>query len=134
MKSAPYVVLQSRKIRVIIDTDCACEADDHYAIAHQLMTPKFDVVGITAAHFGGWFSPEGLEDSAGKSFAEAQKIVDLIGLQEQIKVYHGSTRMMPDEKTPVDSEASRFIVAEAMKDDSRPWQVGKQAEAGVCAG
>lgn len=126
MKKAPYEVPQSRKIRVLIDTDCACEADDQYAVAHQLMTPKFDVVGITAAHFGGSLFPEGVEESAGKSFAEAQKVVDLMGLQEQVKVYHGSTRMMADEKSPVDSEASRFIVEEAMRDDPRPLFVTVQ--------
>lgn len=120
MKKAPYEVPQSRKIRVLIDTDCACEADDQYAVAHQLMTPKFDVVGITAAHFGGSVSPERVAENAGKSFAEAQKVVDLMGLHEQVKVYHGSTRMMLDEKTPVDSEASHFIVEEAMRDDPRP--------------
>lgn len=46
-----YKVPDSKKIRVIIDTDAACEADDRYAIAHALMTQKFIVKGITAEHF-----------------------------------------------------------------------------------
>ena len=37
-----------KKIRVIIDTDAACEADDPFAIAQALMSPKLIVKGILA--------------------------------------------------------------------------------------
>ena len=40
-----------KKIRVIIDTDAACEADDPFAIAQALMSPKLIVRGILAEHF-----------------------------------------------------------------------------------
>ena len=40
-----------KKIRVIIDTDAACEADDPFAIAQALMSPKLIVKGILAEHF-----------------------------------------------------------------------------------
>ena len=40
-----------KQIRVIISSDVANEADDQYAIVHQLLTPMFDVRGIIAAHF-----------------------------------------------------------------------------------
>ena len=46
-----FDVRDEKKIRVIIDTDAACEADDPFAIAHALMSPKLMVKGITAAHF-----------------------------------------------------------------------------------
>lgn len=36
-----YKVPENKKMRVIIDTDAACEADDQYAIVHALMTQKF---------------------------------------------------------------------------------------------
>lgn len=32
-----YKVSEDKKVRVIIDTDAACEADDPFAIAHALM-------------------------------------------------------------------------------------------------
>ncbi|MCI8401516.1 MAG: nucleoside hydrolase [Lachnospiraceae bacterium] len=120
MKKAPYEVPASKKIRVLIDTDCACEADDQYAVAHQLMTPKFDVVGINAAHFNTRFGMMTVAESARRSFDEARKVVDLMGLHDEVKVYHGCADVLPDEKTPVDSEASRFIIEEAMKEDERP--------------
>ena len=46
-----FDVRDEKKIRVIVDTDAACEADDPFAIAHALMSPKLMVKGITAVHF-----------------------------------------------------------------------------------
>ena len=37
---------EEKKIRVIIDTDAACEADDPYAIVQSLLSPKLIVKGI----------------------------------------------------------------------------------------
>lgn len=126
MKQAPYSVPEYKTIRVIIDTDCNCEADDQYAVAHQLMTPKFDVLGITAAHFNTKFGMATVAASAQSSFDEAQKVVELMDLQDEVKVYHGCGEVLPDEHTPIDSEASRFIIEEALKDDPRPLFVTVQ--------
>ena len=40
-----YTVPENKKVRVIVHTDCKNEADDQYAVAHHLMTPRFDVKG-----------------------------------------------------------------------------------------
>ena len=39
-----------KQLRVIISSDVKNEADDQFAIIHQLITPMFDVRGIVAAH------------------------------------------------------------------------------------
>ena len=44
-------ISDEKKIRVIIDTDAACEADDPFAIAQAIMSPKLIVKGILAEHF-----------------------------------------------------------------------------------
>lgn len=126
LKKAPYEVPACKKLRVIIDTDCACEADDQYAVAHQLMTPKLSVMGITAAHFSDRFGAPSVAYTAQKSFEEAQRVVDLMGLHDEVKVYHGCPEKLPDEHTPVDSEASRFIVEEALREDDRPLVITVQ--------
>ena len=126
MKKAPYQVPECKRIRVLIDTDCHCEADDQFAVAHQLMTPKFDVVGITAEHYAKNFGATSVADSMQQSFDEAQLIVDLMGLHDQVKVYRGCDCQLPDEHTPVDSEAARFIIEEAMRDDERPLFITMQ--------
>ena len=46
-----FRIPDEKKIRVIIDTDASCEADDPFAIVHALMSPKLIVRGICAEHF-----------------------------------------------------------------------------------
>ena len=46
-----FDVVDAKKIRVIIDSDTACEADDPFAIAYALMSPKLIVKAIVAEHF-----------------------------------------------------------------------------------
>ena len=50
MRSFPYPIPEEKKVQVILDTDCACEADDPYAIVHALLSPKISVTGICAEH------------------------------------------------------------------------------------
>lgn len=47
----PFQVPDIKKKRVIVHSDIAAEADDQFAIAHHLLTPSEDVVGIIAANF-----------------------------------------------------------------------------------
>ena len=46
-----FDVTESKKIRVVIDSDTSCEADDPFAIAYALMSPKLSVKAIVAEHF-----------------------------------------------------------------------------------
>ena len=46
-----FTVPEKKRVRMLISTDAKNEADDQFAIAHHLMTPKFDVRGIIPAHF-----------------------------------------------------------------------------------
>lgn len=118
MKQAPYPIFEGKEIRVIIDTDAGCECDDHYAIAQALMTPKFDVVGICAEHF----SNDVTLSSGEESFVECEKTVALMGLTGQVPVCRGSAQLAED-GTWQESDASRLIVAEALKDDVRPLYI-----------
>ena len=101
-----------KKIRVILDTDAACEADDPFAIVHALLSPKLIVKGILAEHFNE-------KGSVRKSYDEIMTVLDAMDLK--IPVLMG-------EKDPVDavgwpdavSEASDYIISEAMNDDPHP--------------
>ena len=46
-----FDVPEKKKCRVIIDSDTACEADDPFAIAYALLSPKLIIRGIVAEHF-----------------------------------------------------------------------------------
>lgn len=110
-----FHVPDNKVVRVLIDSDAKNEADDQFAIVQALLSPKFDNVGIIAAHFGKR-DPEGME----KSYGEIVKILDLMDLSKDGMVYHGAPHAMKMQGEPVVSEGARKIVEEAMKDDSRP--------------
>ncbi len=104
-----------KQVRVIIDSDANCEADDQYAIVHALMCPKVAVVGIIASHY----STERDADSMEKSYAEIKNLLHL-AKRDTVKVLRGSGRAMSDGREIMDSEAARFIIEECKKDDVRP--------------
>ena len=96
---------------MILDTDAYNEIDDQFAISYMLHSPeKITVRAITAAPFFNGKST-GPADGMEKSYREILKLLsldkreDLAGL-----VYRGSDKYLPDEKTPVESEAARKIV------------------------
>lgn len=110
-----YRVADSKKIRVIIDTDAACEADDQFAIAHALMTQKFIVRGITAEHFGVCYG----EDSERRSYDEIKKVLRLMG-RDEVPVYHGVSGAIVDTDAPPCPEAVDFIINEALSESEYP--------------
>lgn len=115
MKAPLYKVPFNKQIRVIIDTDTYAEGDDHFAIAHALLTPKFDVVGIIAEQFG----TRDYLDSMERSYQEIKKVLQLMEITN-VPVFRGESVALKDERTPGSSEGARFIVEEAFKEDERP--------------
>ena len=114
-----FDVPEAKKVRVIINTDAKCEADDQYAIVHALLTPKFDIKGIIGAHFGNRRN----EHSMQESYDEVVKVLSLMDMQDEIGVYKGATKGFENETTPEMSEGAELIVREAMADDPRPLYV-----------
>ena len=104
-----YQVPEEKRIRVIVDTDAACEADDPFAIAHALMTKKFEVKGILAEHFVA-------EGSTEKSLGEVKTILKL--MNSDVPAFLGNKGPLSVDDSL--SEAGAFIVEEAMKEDARP--------------
>ena len=107
-----------KQVRVITDTDAKNEADDQFAIVHALLSPKFDNVGLIAAHYG----MDRNADSMERSFRELELILDKMGFDGKI-AYRGAAHPLPSPSEPVDSEGARLIIREAMKEDDRPLYV-----------
>lgn len=110
-----FGVQEKKKLRVIIDTDAACEADDQYAIVHALLTPRFIVKGIIAEQFQN-FGGLGTVD---KSYDEVQKLLSLMEL-DGIRAVKGAAAPLADENDTPASEGADLIIEEAMKDDEHP--------------
>ena len=117
-----FDVLQYKKLRVIIDTDAACEADDPFAIAQALMSPKLMVKGILAEHFAA-------EGSVKRSYDEVCTILDAMDMKE-VPVFMGepgakgagyfenSVGVASTEE--VVSPAVDFLISESLRDDTAP--------------
>ena len=73
-----FTVPKQKKIRVIINTDAKNEADDQFAIVHHLLTPKFEIKGIIAAHFD-TRPDQGKEETMDMSYQEVKKVLSLMG-------------------------------------------------------
>lgn len=110
-----FSVQEKKRIRVIIDTDAACEADDQYAIVHALLTPRFVVKGIVAEQF----KSEGGESSVERSYNEIQKLLALMKL-DGIPVAHGCCEPLHSESDAPDSEGVQLIIEEALREDEKP--------------
>ena len=99
-----YTVPDYKRVRVIVSTDAACEADDPFAIAHALLSPKLDVKAVVAEHFMA-------EGSMEKSYDAAKLLLNL--MKSDVPVLHG--QVWP--KDGQLSEGAQFIINEARKED-----------------
>lgn len=117
-KNFEFTVQDKKKLRVILDTDAACEADDPFAIVHALLTPRFQVKGVIAEQF----AHDGNGESVDQSFGVIQKILELMKI-ESIPVLHGSYRKLPKEESVLVSEGAEFIIEEARKESDLPLYV-----------
>lgn len=103
-----FDVKDSKKIRVIIDSDTACEADDPFAIAHALMSPKLIVKAIVAEHFR---EPCSME----KSWLAAKRVTE--AMRSDVPVLKGEPG--PGAKGEP-SEGVQAIIREARREDPHP--------------
>jgi purine nucleosidase len=108
------------RIRVISDNDYSGDPDGLIQLAHHLLSPSVEVCAIIGTHLregDGWAqSPDG--DEVAAAVAAAEKIVELCGMTGQVPVLSGAPKALVDVNTPQDSEGIRFIIEEAMRDDT----------------
>ncbi len=105
-----FTVPEEKRVRVIVSSDTACEADDPFAIAHALLSPKLDVRAVIAEHF--WAACS-MEDS----FVAARHLLDLMA--SPVPLLHGQ----PKPGVPEISEGAQFIIDEARREDDRPLYI-----------
>ena len=98
----------------VIDTDAFNEVDDQYAIAYALKnTDRISVRALYAAPFLNENSASPA-DGMEKSYGELLTLLKLAGREDLAPfAFRGSDRYLPDEKTPVPSDAARDLVRRA---------------------
>ncbi len=115
-----FEVPKQKRVRVIVHTDCKNEADDQFALAHHLMTQKFIVTGIIGGHFNKNPQEYGEGNTAQASMEEIDKILELMGLKGEYKVYKGAEYALENEETPIPSDGAKYIIEEAMEESDLP--------------
>ncbi len=100
------------KIDAIIDTDAFNEVDDQFAISYLLRSAdRINTVALYAAPFS--FPHIDTKRGMEESFREINTLLAIMGMTRP--VFRGATEYLPDEKTPVISEAARDLASRAMK-------------------
>lgn len=97
----------SGRIDAVLDTDAYNEIDDQFAIAYMLKSA--DKINTRAIYAAPFFNPKskGPADGMEKSYDEILKLLEFGGMEAD--VYKGSTSYLPDEKTPVISDAANHL-------------------------
>lgn len=103
-------------VDVVLDTDTFNEIDDQFALSYLVRSDdELRLRAVYAAPFlnGRVATPrEGME----RSYAEAEKVLSLLGRDDLHPLLHrGSGGFLPDESTPVPSEAAEHLAALAME-------------------
>lgn len=109
-----------KQIRVIISSDVKNEADDQFAVVHQLLTPMFDVRGIIAAHFES--KAPGTETTMEQSYQELLTLMKAIDM-EDVPALRGCTAPLQDDTDAPHADGVDYLIAEALRSDPRPLYV-----------
>lgn len=115
--------LVTPRLRVIIDNDFSGDPDGLFALAHLLLSPSVEVRGIIGSHLrvGDGFDPSATQ--ADNAARQATALLAVLKLAGRVPVLAGANQAMPTDSTPVQSAATRFIIAEALRPDARPLYV-----------
>lgn len=108
------------RMRIISDNDYSGDPDGLFQLAHHLLSPSVDVRLVVGSHLrpGDWNDPS--DRTADNAKAEADQIVQLLGLEERVRTVAGSNTALADTDTPIRSDAALAIVEEAMADSDLP--------------
>ena len=107
------------RMRVIIDNDFSGDPDGLFQLAHLLLSPSVEVRAIVGSHLrvGDGFDPSKVQ--ADNAAQKARELVQLMGSKSNIPILAGSNTAMPNDSTPVKSEAVNFIIKEAQRTDTK---------------
>jgi len=104
------------RARVIIDNDFGGDPDGLFQLAHHVLSPSVEIRGV----IGSLNHPHGFYGSPGSSeyaVTAADALLKVLGVSGKVPLLRGAGKPLPDPNVPSVSEASRFIVQEAMRDD-----------------
>lgn len=110
-------------VRMVLDTDTFNEVDDQFAIVQTLLSPeRLRLEALYAAPFSNRLAATA-ERGMELSFEEILRVLARMNEPADGRVFRGSGRYLPDERTPVESEAAHDLVARALSAGDEPLYV-----------
>lgn len=103
--------------RLIIDNDFSGDPDDLYQLVHHLLSPSLEIRGIVCSHLRPGDPWDLSPDTADSALKVAQDVFARMGLTSDEVLVKGAAEPLAAVDAPRDSEATRAIIAEAMRDD-----------------
>jgi len=108
--------LVAPRARVIVDNDFGGDPDGLFQLAQHLLSPSVELRGIIGSrnYADGFYGAPG---TAAHACEVANALLKSMRLEGCVPVVVGAEEALRDSATPVSSDAARFIVEEAMRDD-----------------
>lgn len=106
-----------QRSRLLIDNDLAGDPDGLVQLAHHVLSPSVEVTAIIASAHNTLGVDQLAVDMIPKAVLAADKVLSLCKRSE-IPVLPGSEGGLKNHQTPIDNEAARAIIAEAMRTDT----------------
>lgn len=111
------------RIRVVVDNDFSGDPDDLFQVAHHVLSPSVEVVGVIGSHLRPGDALDPGPGTARNAVRRVTELFDAMGIDAGDRIWLGSDAPLDDRGIPQDSPAARALVAEAMRDDPRPLYV-----------
>lgn len=106
------------RARVIIDNDFSGDPDDLFQLVHHVLSPSVSIPFVIGSHL----PPDDMMDASDQQATNATRIamqtLELVGAGDRIPVYEGSNNSLTSPLSPIDNDAARAIITEALRDDT----------------
>lgn len=106
------------RLRLLIDNDFSGDPDDLFQLVHHLLTPHAEIRAVICSHLrnGDPFDPS--PRSANNARLVAADVFARMGAAPGDLLVTGAENGLQDRTTPISSEASERIIAEALREDT----------------
>lgn len=104
-----------RRVRMVLDTDTYNEIDDQFAVVHALRSP--DRANVEALYAAPFFNDRSASPGDGmeKSYHEIHRLLGLMNHAGSVPVMRGATGYLARDLVPVETDATRDLIARAMR-------------------
>lgn len=109
----------SPRMRIIVDNDFSGDPDGLFQLAHLLLSPSVEVRAIIGSHLRVGDGFDRSTTQAENAAKKAREVFQVMNITKAIPVLAGSNTAMPNDSTPVKSEAVNFIIQEALRTDTK---------------